>query len=368
MSRFFPSSKEISEALPGLLLIVLPVIVVSYILFWAEDTMYMQYYGMQAPVIALMISAILAIVTTNVWKVPDRYQPGLGFTTKWLLKLGIILYGLGFTYAVWFQPGAVWLFIINMVTVVVANVIAYYLGKRFGLTESLGALIGTGTSICGIAAILATQPGIKQSKTEEAGVAIGTILVWGTLGLFLYPLLAGTFQISPVTYGVWVGATIHDLPQIVATALQGGGQIGWKAAMWIKMIRIGMIVLVVLSWTFVFARRAIHGDSAEKTSYWQVAKGFPLFVIAFFLVILLNTVLSVPVPIRGVLATGAGVPLRVSVASICLTSAVIGICFRVRKDTVKGAGWKAVVTGGVAWAVQSILIFTLVSLIPLPSP
>lgn len=63
-----------------------------------------------------------------------------------------------------------------------------------------------------------------------------------------------------------------------------------------------------------------------------------------------------------------GIPLGISVASICLTSAVTGICFRVRKDIVKGAGWKAVATGGIAWVVQAILIFMLINAVPLPTP
>ncbi len=368
MLYVLPSPKEISDALPGLLLIVAPVIILSYLIFWAEDMLYIRYYGLHGPVIALMIAAILAIAVTNVWKVPDRYQPGLGFTTKWLLKLGVILYGLNFTYAVWFRPGAIWLFIVNLATVIIANATAYYVGKKFGLNDTLAALIGTGTSICGIAAILATQPGIKQSKTEEAGVAIGTILFWGTLGLFIYPVLASIFQISAVVYGAWVGATIHDLPQIVATALQGGGEIGWKVAMWIKMIRIGMIILVVFWWSFTFARQETSGKSAENSRYWKIANRFPLFVIAFFVAIVINTAFTMPVSVRTVLATGAGIPLGISVASICLTSAVTGICFRVRKDIVRGAGWKAVATGGVAWIVQAVLIFMLINTVPLPSP
>lgn len=368
MSRIFPSLREVSDALPGLLLIVAPVIVASYILFWIEDVVYMQYHRMHGPVIALMIAAILALAVTNILKIPDRYQAGLGFTTKWLLKLGVILYGLGFSYSVWFRPGAIWLFTINIATVVIASATAYYLGKKLGLTNTLGALIGTGTSICGIAAVLATQPSIKQSKTEEAGVAIGTVLLWGTLGLFLYPVIAALFRIPPVIYGAWVGATIHDLPHIVATALQGGGETGWKVAMWIKMIRIGLIIPVVFWWVFTFARRQMSVESGKKTSYWKIAKDFPLFVTAFFVAIVLNTVFALPVDARSILATGAGIPLGASVASICLTSAVVGICFRVRKDIVKRAGWKAVATGGVAWAIQSILIFALINMIPLPAP
>jgi uncharacterized integral membrane protein (TIGR00698 family) len=172
----------------------------------------------------------------------------------------------------------------------------------FGLEDHTGALIGVGTAICGIAALLATAPGIK-AKEEQIGVAIGVVLLWGTLALFVYPVVAATVNMPAAVYGTWCGAAIHDLPQIVAAALQGGGNDALKAALMVKMIRIAFIIVVVLGMCVYFAVSAKQNNLQHDSLLSIAINAVPGFVIGFFIVVLINTFVQIPTAIAGPLAT-----------------------------------------------------------------
>ena len=96
-----------------------------------------------------MIAAVLSIIATNLVRLPDRYSSGLQFTTRWLLKLGIILYGLNFSYALWAKPGSQWILVIGLMTVAIPMIAAYHLGKALGLNVQSRVLVAAGTGICG---------------------------------------------------------------------------------------------------------------------------------------------------------------------------------------------------------------------------
>ena len=193
--KSFLLNQRSDPAAPGLVVIVLPIILISEAIYWIESFYVRADFGIPAPVIALMIAAVIAIVTTNLVDLPKRYQSGLSFSTRWLLRSGIVLYGLNFSYSLWLKPGAQWIFVIGVVSVIVPLIAAYFLGKLFHLGEKLKLLVAVGTGICGISAIIATQQAIKSDE-ESAGMALATILAFGTIVLFLYPVLDGIFSFN----------------------------------------------------------------------------------------------------------------------------------------------------------------------------
>ena len=373
--QLIPQKKEILDSLPGLLVIVLPIIIVSEAIYWLEYQYVQSAYHIPAPVVAIMFAAVISIIVTNVIKLPARYNGGLQFSSRWLLRIGIVLYGLNFSYKLWFQTGAGWILAIGLLTVVIPIIIAYLLGKFLHLKRSSAILVGVGTGVCGISAIVATQQATKSDE-ESAGMALATILVFGTLVLFLYPPLANLLSLTNTVYGVWTGATTLDLPQLVAAALQGGGQTSLSAALWVKSIRIGLLAPVI----FVLAAATGEdnnnsddpkvddktGVSRRQNRLGAALRAFPLFIVVFFAAILYNTIYPVPTQIASLLATGKGEFLSLNIANILLTAAIIAICFRVRKETVGKAGWKILLTGGASWFVQSLIVFWLAGNVPIP--
>ncbi len=356
-NRFLPAREEIANAVPGLVIVVLPIAIVAELLWYIEIRSNNTWF------VDIFIAAVLGLIVANVKPIPAKYQAGLEFSTKWFLRLGIIIYGLKFTYAYLATAGWSYLALV-VVSVVVAIGSAAIVGRLMGLSGPATALIGCGTAICGVAAIMSTAPAIK-AKAEETGLAIGTILVWGTLGLLTYPILATIFNINPALFGSWTGASIHDLPQIIATATQGGGQDALQAALFSKLIRVAFIVLVVFLMSIIFALREA-GSSTERSGprvFLTVLKGFPLFVLGFFLVVVLNTIVKVPAELAGPLATWSASVFPTTVAGFLLTLAIIGICARVTREAVGRAGPRALVTGMAAWLVQSALVLLVASLL-----
>ncbi|MDG7000928.1 MAG: putative sulfate exporter family transporter, partial [Nitrososphaerota archaeon] len=251
--RLLPSWNETKAAIPGLFVVVFPIAVISELIYWLESDYVEATYHIPAPVIALMIAAVIAIVITNIVNLPAVFNEGVQFSTRWLLKIGIVLYGLNFSYDLWLKPGSQWILLIGLIAVAVPIVTAYSLGKLFRLDDHSSMLVGVGTGVCGISAIVATHQALK-SEEESAGMALATILVFGTFILFLYPILEGLLSLSTNVYGVWTGATTLDLPQLVAASLQGGGNAALLPALWVKSIRIGLLAPVILVLVTRFAR------------------------------------------------------------------------------------------------------------------
>ncbi len=367
--KILPTRTELSSATPGLVFIVLPIMIISELIFWAESNYVAEAYHIPAPVIALMIAAVIAIVATNLVKVPPKFAGGLQFSTRWLLKVGIVLYGINFSYALWFTPGAQWILVIGLVAVSVPGLVVYFLRKPLNLDSHSSALVAVGTGVCGISAIVATQQALNSDE-EKAGMALATILLFGTLVLFAYPFLGALAGLDTSLYGLWTGATTLDLPQLVAAALQGGGQSSLLPALWVKSIRIGLLVPVILILVSQFSKNgATNGEVSDSTRvdrYRKAIKSFPLFILAFLGAILLNTLITIPSSVAAPLSTGKGEFLGLNAANLLLMAAIIAICFRVRYDVVGKTGWKVVVLGGLSWGLQSLIVFTILHYVALP--
>jgi uncharacterized integral membrane protein (TIGR00698 family) len=363
--KLLPSWDETRSAAPGLILVVLPITVISELIYWLESDYVESVYHIPAPVISLMIAAVIAIVVTNLVNLPFRFVEGVQFSTRWLLKIGIVLYGLNFSYDLWLKPGSQWILAIGLITVAIPMLVGYFLGKLVGLDDHSSMLVSVGTGICGISAIVATHQAVKSDE-ESAGMALATILVFGTFILFLYPILEGLLSLSTNVYGIWTGATTLDLPQLVAAALQGGGSAALLPALWVKSIRIGLLAPAILILVMRFAKRDSVNQASGVSRYKSVLGSFPLFILAFFLVVLVNTVLPIPSSVVAPLATGKGIFLSLNLANVLLTTAIIGICFRVRKNVLSKSGWKILITGGLAWLVQSVLVLWLANNLPIP--
>ena len=244
-TRFYPGWADVQKALPGLLLVVMPIALLSEVIWLIEIHLHATFF------VDIFIAGVLALIAANIFTLPEWVQGGFTFSTRWFLRLGIICYALKFSYQPLLQTGLPNLVIVTS-TVATALGVSVLGGKLLKLNPRIAVLIGVGTGICGISATIVTSPAIG-ARDEDTAVTLGTILCWGTTGLLLYPLVNGLFHLSPVVYGAWTGATIHDLPQLIAAAQQGGGSAALKAALFVKLVRVAFIVVLV----FFLSKRAL---------------------------------------------------------------------------------------------------------------
>ena len=195
------------------------------------------------PFLSPLVAAVaIGAVVVNVWSPPDVLGPGIAVGSRSLLRLGIVL--LGFRLSV----GEVVALGVPGLAVVAAVVAATFCGtravaRRLGLPEDLGLLVATGYSICGASAI-AAMDGVVHAEEEETAYAIALVTLCGTLSILVLPVVAGWTGLSGEAFGTWVGGSVHDVGQVVATASQDG-QAAVAAATVVKLTRVVLLAPLV---------------------------------------------------------------------------------------------------------------------------
>jgi uncharacterized integral membrane protein (TIGR00698 family) len=235
----------------------------------------------------LILSILLGMVIRNTVGAPQWVRPGATFSMRRLLRLGIILLGLQLTVA---QVGEVGL---SGVLLIAAALVATFvfttrLGKLLGVDPKLAELIAAGTSICGASAVIATNT-VTRASDEDAAYGVACVTIFGSLGMFLYPLLAAPLGLDARHFGIWAGASIHEIAQVVAAADQRGAA-AREIATVSKLTRVMMLAPVVtLGWFAV--RRA-------KTDGVQAKAPLPWFVLGFIALIGLNSIAPLPAALK----------------------------------------------------------------------
>lgn len=204
-----------------------------------------QHWGLSA----LTLSILFGIVIGNTLfpHVASRVAMGVDFSKSTLLRLGIILYGFRITFQQIAEVG--WQgVLIDALVLSLTFLLAVQLGTRlFKLDRETAVLIGAGSAICGAAAIMATER-VVSGQAHKVSVAVATVVVFGTLSMFAYPLLYPYLGLSEQSYGVFVGSTVHEVAQVVAAG-KSVGDIAASSAVITKMLRVMMLApfLMLLS-------------------------------------------------------------------------------------------------------------------------
>lgn len=267
---------------------------------------------------ALTLAILFGMVVGNT-VYPKIWQPcdgGVIFAKQHLLRTGIILYGFRLTFAQIADVGVSGI-LIDVLTLSSTFFIACFLGQKvFGLDKHTSWLIGAGSSICGAAAVLATEPVVK-AEASKVTVAVATVVIFGTIAIFLYPamypLLAHWF--TPETYGIYMGSTMHEVAQVVAAghAVSPDAE---NAAVIAKMLRVMMLAPFLL---FLAARvkqltPAGNGEKSKITIPW--------FAIMFILVAVFNSFHLLPKAVVDMLVTLDTVLLAMAMAALGVTTHV----------------------------------------------
>ena len=203
--------RSIKHFIPGLALTA----VITGAAVWAGSVPAIAGAGMSALTLAILFGMVIGnTVYPKLWQSCDG---GVIYAKQHMLRLGIILYGFRLTFSQIADVGVSGI-VIDVLTLSSTFLMACWLGQKvFGLDKHTSWLIGAGSSICGAAAILATEPVVK-AEASKVTVAVATVVIFGTLAIFLYPamypLVAHWF--SPETYGIYIGSTMHEVAQVVA--------------------------------------------------------------------------------------------------------------------------------------------------------
>jgi uncharacterized integral membrane protein (TIGR00698 family) len=262
-------------------------------------------HGRAATASPLLVAIVLGAVAANTRVLPAATGPGLAWSGRYLLRAGIVLLGLqlSLTDVAGLGPA-----VVGVAVAVVAGGVAVTmaLGRLLGLGWSQRLLIACGFSICGAAAVAAVDAvlhdgdrGGSPGRKESAASAIGLVVLFGTLMIGVVPAVAGMLGLPPRAAGVWAGASVHEVAQVVAVGgLLGQGALG--VAVVVKLARV-LLLGPVVAW--VGWRLRVQARSGASTYGGGRTPLVPGFVLGFCVAVVLTT--WVPVP-RPVLVAAAG--------------------------------------------------------------
>lgn len=286
-------TNERSSMLHGILLMAL----FACAAFYIGEVDMMKAISFSPMIIGIILGMLYANSLRN--NLPETWTPGIVFCSKRILRIGIILYGFKLTFQ---DITAVGLpaIIIDAIVVIVTILLGVFVGRLLKMDRSIALLTACGSAICGAAAVMGVDGAIRP-KPYKTAVSVATVVIFGTLSMFLYPILyrAGIFDMPADQMGIFAGSTIHEVAHVVGAGNAMGPEIS-DSAIIVKMIRVMMLVPVLLVIAFFVARDVENREdgSAEKTKI-QV----PWFAIMFLLVICFNSLDLLPTSVVSFITT-----------------------------------------------------------------
>lgn len=284
----------------------------------------------------LLIGVILGALLSSIFRRSKKIlEPGVNFSAKKLLRLGIILYGFKVTLN---EIGSIGVngLLIAFIVVVLIMALGFYIGtKIFGLDRDVALLVSGGSAICGAAAVLALESSIK-SEPYKGVVAVGTVIIFGLFAMFLYPLLYSLFlhnYLSEGQMGVYIGATLHEVANVVG-ASASVGDVASASAITVKMIRVILLVPLLLLVPLFIVRG--HHVGRKRSLH------IPWFAFMFLGVVVLNSYIY---PIAGHFMEAETIKQAISVLificdlSLSFAMVALGLQIDIKKflDSGKGA-------------------------------
>jgi len=291
----------------------------------------------------LVIAIILGMAWRATFKVQDSWQVGITFSSKKLLRLGIILLGMRLNLADIYHAGAN-VFLIAVINLLFALIVVYGLTKILHVDQKLGILTACGTAICGAAAVVAIAPQIKANEKETAvGAAIVALL--GTVFTLVYTVFYSIIDLTPTEYGIFAGGTLHEIAHVIAAASAGGNE-AIDIAVIVKLTRVALLVPVAII-IGIFYRRTAKGEEKKAFSLSII----PWFILGFLAMSAINSLGIIPANVAQAF---------VNIAYILIAMAMAGLGLNVEIKTFKELGVKAFIAGLIGSVCLSVLGYILV--------
>lgn len=297
----------------------------------------------------LIVGIVLGMLYANSFrnKLPETWVPGIKFCTKQLLRWGIVLYGFRLTLT---EVAAVGIpaVAVDLVIVTVTIFGGVLLGRLLKIDRDTALMTSTGSAICGAAAVLGAEPVVKCEGYKTA-IAVSTVVIFGTLSMFLYPLMYRMGLLDGLTdtgMAVYTGSTLHEVAHVAGAgnAMDPTDALGIAGTATItKMIRVMMLAPVLVVMGFVLGRRKSSGVCREKSKI-----AVPWFAFGFIGIICLNSLLQYLFGVESV----REIPLNGAIEyadTFLLTMAMTALGTETSIDKFRQAGAKPFVLAGLLY-------------------
>ena len=283
---------------------------------------------------ALTAAVLLGVVVRALHPLPAWAEAGTGFARQKLLQAGIVLLGLELSVGQLLDLGVPTLLMI-LATVALTFGVTLWLGHLMGLPRAMSLFIATGFSICGVSAVVAMSSTQKHEEKDVA-TAVALVTVCGSLAILVLPVLRGPLGLSQHEFGLWVGASVHDVGQVVATA-GGVGTVALGTAVLVKLVRV-LLLAPMVTVAAVSARRSARAEPATALPDVPV---LPFFIVGFLVMVAVRSLDLVP---------GGALDAAETLRSVLLAAALFSLGASLDLRTLAVTGRRAAVVGLASWA------------------
>ncbi len=295
----------------------------------------------QTPIVLspLVAAVLIGALLTNLGLVPAAARPGLQYAARRLLRIGIVILGLQLSFTKLRDLGLKGVGLV-LVTTTVTFFGTQWLGKRLGLSPGLRLLVATGFSICGASAVAAMRP-VSGADDDDTVYAIGLVTICGSLAIAVLPSIGHVLGFSDVRFGTWVGASVHDVAQTVATAASRSSDAAREAAIVVKLTRVVLLAPLVAG-VSVWRRRRDTGLDAVVTGATAAKRPpiIPAFVAGFLAMVMLNSAVKLPAEF---------LHQAKNVERILLAAALVGLGAGVDVGKLRAIGPRPLILGLASW-------------------
>ncbi len=302
----------------------------------------------------LFLSLLLGLLITNTvgWRETRIAQ----FSAKQLLRFGVILLGFQISFDQFKEVG--WDGLVVVITIVFSVFLGVrFLSSKFGLKGSLPTFVAAGFAICGATAIAAISSTLLRGKVGEErktverdlSYAVGVVALCGTLSIFVLPLISSLLGLSEITAGAWVGAAIHDVGQVVATASLVGDE-ALEHAILVKLTRVVMLIPLVI----LILQMSAKESGLKPSSFATIRSSFPTFVLLFILVAVAVNLFSLDSSV---------IDFGKEASKVFLAFGLFGMGLGVKWKSISSLGARPVLVGVGLWILSASFSLALISLV-----
>lgn len=298
ISTIIPSRSFLESAFPGFAVSVLVAATAQFL---------SDHYGAPAMLLALLLGLALNFLAED----GTRTAPGVAFTARTVLRLGVALLGARISVDMLAALGA--RSIILVVAGVILTILFALLATRFvGRSWRFALLTGGSVAICGASAAMAIAAVLPKHEKSERDLVftVLSVTVLSTVAMVIYPMLVELFGFTARDSGVFLGGTIHDVAQVVGAGFSIGPETGETATL-VKLIRVSMLAPVVLCISVVIRMRGLADNKGGKAP-----PVLPSFVVGFLILAALNSFGLIPKSMSDLAGQFSRWALLISIAAV----------------------------------------------------
>ncbi len=285
---------------------------------------------------ALGWALVIGVLWRSVQGLPAHFKPGVSYSARTVLRLGIVLLGVRLNFTNLASSGIV-ILALDTLIVVIGILVVERIGKAMGFSRGLRVSLAFGTGICGASAAVAAGS-VAGADDEEVSIAVGTVSLLGTIGVLGYILLHDALGWTPTHYGMLTGSTLQEVGQVIAAASAGGDN-ALDTATLTKLTRVALLApaLLVASSVLRWRDRSNHATLGGETTRQGLV---PAFLIGFLAVGAVNS--------TGILPPGLSSALQ-QLSVLLTTMAMAGIGLGVDLRAVRRVGARAMALGAIGF-------------------